>query len=111
MPFNKLDHTAVGKIKPRFKLQTPESKDKMLELIIAEAKADETVKVSNHTNQIKLMLPFDERHYWSPVMNLTCEWDEYDKKTYIRGVVGPNDKVWTMFMFFYIGVLMIGMFG
>jgi len=111
MPFNKLDHTAIGKVKPRFKLQTPESKDKMLELIIAEAKSDSTVKVSNHTNQVKLMLPIEERHYWSPVMNLTCEWDEYDKKTYIRGVIGPNDKVWTMFTFFYIGIIMIGMFG
>ena len=111
MPFNKLDHTAVGKIKPRFKLQTTENKDKILELIISEAKADLTVKVSNHTNQIKLMLPPTERHYWSPVINLTCEWDEYDKKTYIRGVIGPNDKVWTMFTFFYTGIIMIGMFG
>ena len=43
MPFNKLDHTAVGKIKPRFKLQTVESKDKMLELIISEVSKDETI--------------------------------------------------------------------
>jgi hypothetical protein len=111
MPFNKLDHTAVGKIKPRFKLQTQEGKNSMLDLILTHANADDSVKVSSHTNQIKLMLPFTERHYWSPVMNLTCEWDDYDKKTYIRGVIGPNDKVWTMFTFFYIGIIMIGMFG
>lgn len=111
MPFNKLDHTAVGKIKPRFKLQTPEDKEVMLGLIIDQAKLDESIKVSTHTNQIKIKMPIAEQHYWSPVLNLTCEWDEYDKKTFIRGVIGPNDKVWTMFTFFYVGVIMIGMFG
>ena len=111
MPFNKLDETAIGKIKPRFKLETTESKEDMMKLILAEAELDKSVRSSSVLQNIRLKLPTEEQHYWSPVMNLSFDWDEYDKKLYIRGVVGPNDKVWTMFMFFYIGVSMVGLFG
>lgn len=40
MLFNKLDHAAVGKIKPRFKLQTQEDENYMLELILTHANAN-----------------------------------------------------------------------
>ncbi|MGV6861867.1 MAG: hypothetical protein ACWA41_08840 [Putridiphycobacter sp.] len=111
MPFNKLDHTAIGKIKPRFRLETPELKEDVMNLIINEAKQDQSVVMSSFTRFIKLSCPTAELHYWSPVMNISFEWDEYDKKTYMRGVIGPNEKVWTMLMFFYIGLIVIGMFG
>jgi len=111
MPFNKLDHTAIGKIKPRFKLETPEAKEKVMNLIIDEAKTDDSVVLSTFTRFIKLCCPKAHQHYWSPVLNITFDWDEYDKKTYLRGVIGPNEKVWTMFMFFYIGLIVIGLFG
>jgi len=111
MPFNKLDDTAIGKIKPRFKLESPESKEDMMALILAEAEKDESVRSSSVRHNIRLKLPIKEQHYWSPVMNLSFEWDEYDNKLYIRGVIGPNDRVWTMFMFFYIGTIMVGLFG
>lgn len=111
MPFNKLDETSLGKIKPRFKLETPESKEDIMALILVESEKDDTVKSSTHTHHIKIKLPSKDQHYWSPVMNLSFDWDEYDNKLYIRGVIGPNDKVWTMFMFFYIGTIMAGLFG
>jgi len=111
MPFNKLDDTAIGKIKPRFKLESPESKQDMMALILAEAKKDDTVRSSSHTHHIGIQCPAEHQHYWSPVMNLSFDWDDFDNKLYIRGVIGPNDKVWTMFMFFYIGIIMIGLFG
>ncbi len=39
-------------------------------------------------------------HYWSP--ELEIRFDEVENgKTQIRGLVGPNTKVWTMFVFFY----------
>ncbi len=111
MPFNKLDDTAIGKIRPRFKLETPLSKEEAMDLINKKAQEDESISSSSFTRFIKLRSPVEERHYWSPVMNLTFEWDEYDNKTLIRGVIGPNEKVWSMFMFFYIGIIAIGMFG
>jgi len=111
MPFNKLDDTAIGKIKPRFKLETTESKTDMMALILAEGKKDDTIKIHFVLDSIKIQCPLADEHYWSPVMNLSFDWDDYDKKLYIRGIIGPNDKVWTMFMFFYIGVIMVGLFG
>ena len=39
-------------------------------------------------------------HYWSP--ELEIRFDEVENgKTQIRGLAGPNTKVWTMFVFFY----------
>jgi hypothetical protein len=111
MPFNKLDDTAIGKIKPRFKLETSESKEDMMKLILAEAEKDVSIRSSAVLQNIRIKLPTQHQHYWSPVMNLSFDWDGYDNKLQIRGVIGPNDKVWTMFMFFYIGTIMIGLFG
>jgi hypothetical protein len=111
MPFNKLDHTAIGKIKPRFKLETPESKEMVMRIIINNAKKDPTIVLSTYTHFIKLRYPKTDQHYWSPVLQLSFDWDDYDHKTYIRGVIGPNEKVWTMLMFFYSGLLIIALFG
>lgn len=111
MPFNKLDDTAIGKIKPRFKLESPESQEDLMALILSEAEKDDTLRFSSFLNQIKLKLPAKDQHYWSPVLSLSFDWDKYDNKLFVRGVIGPNDKVWTMFMFFYIGIIMIGLFG
>lgn len=57
----------------------------------------------------------DKEKYWAPQLQIRTEWDEWDKKTYIRGLFGPRPAIWTFFMFLYatgIGVIFIlGGFG
>ena len=51
----------------------------------------------------------DEQHYWSPQLSL--EILEEGQGTLIKGLYGPHPKVWTMFMFLYTGLGLIGLFG
>ncbi|PIE87534.1 MAG: hypothetical protein CSA01_00385 [Bacteroidetes bacterium] len=80
MIFNKLDNTIKGKIRPRFKLQTPETKEE------------------------------EEQHYWSPVLNLSCDDEEEPDKTIIRGQIGPSENVWVLFVFGYSAIAVFGFF-
>lgn len=54
---------------------------------------------------IILRLPPEDRHFWSPCLELSLE--EQGDHTMIRGLYGPNPQVWTMFILAYgaIGVL------
>ncbi len=39
-----MDDTAIGKIKPRFKLESLESKEDLMALILAEAEKDDSLR-------------------------------------------------------------------
>lgn len=109
MPFNKLDDTPAGKIRPRFRLKTSLSQEEIMNLIHEHGEADETVINSKYGRFIKLTIPKAERHYWTPVLSLS--FDQEKDGTLIRGLIGPNDKVWTMFSFFYIATGTLGTIG
>jgi hypothetical protein len=109
MPFNKLDDTAAGKIRPRFRLKTSLDKDEIMDIIHGHGEEDETVVNSKYDRFIKLTIPKKDRHYWTPVLSLS--FDQEKDGTLIRGLIGPNDKVWTKFMFFYIATGTLGTIG
>ncbi len=111
MIFNKLDNTIKGKIRPRFKLQTPETKEKFIQLVQAEAKKNNTVKLLVRQHKyLRLSIPEKEQHYWSPVLNLSCDDEEEPDKTIIRGHIGPSDNVWILFVFGYSAIAILGLF-
>ena len=64
-------------------------------------------------NTAHLKIPEDERRFWSPEFRLTV-YKMVEKGSLIRGVIGPNSKIWSLFMFLYaadfvllfIGVIM-----
>jgi hypothetical protein len=56
-----------------------------------------------------LKIPEKDQHYWSPEFHITVE--ETETGSLVRGVIGPKPKVWTMFMFFYSGVIVLLAFG
>lgn len=109
MPFNKLDDTAAGKIRPRFRLKTSLLQEEIMELIHQHGEMDASVINSKYDRFIKLTIPKKDRHYWTPVLNLSFEQEE--DGTLIRGLIGPNDKVWTKFMFFYGATGTLGTIG
>ncbi|CAG5077232.1 hypothetical protein [Parvicella tangerina] len=109
MPFNKLDDTPAGKIRPRFRLKTSLSKEEIMMIIHQHGEADETVVNSKYDRFIKLTIPKKDRHYWTPVLSLS--FDQEEDGTLIRGLIGPNDKVWTMFNFFYFATGVLGTIG
>lgn len=111
MVFNKLDDSAVGKIRPRFKLESPESMESIMVLILeAAAKDDSIVSLKQQNRFIKLTIPESEQHYWSPVLNLTCSKNEIPDKTIIRGHIGPSENVWGLFVLTYSAIAILGFF-
>ncbi|PIE50546.1 MAG: hypothetical protein CSA38_02815 [Flavobacteriales bacterium] len=112
MIFNKLDNTAKGKIRPRFKLQTPETKETFIRLVQAEAEKNPAVKLSvNRHKYLRLSIPEEEQHYWSPVLNISCDDEEEPHKTIIRGHIGPSENVWSLFVLVYSAIAIVGFFG
>jgi hypothetical protein len=109
MPFNKLDESAAGKIRPRFKLKTPLEKEALMELIYEQAKNDKTISVQRQPRVIRLCIPKQARHTWSPVLNLS--FDQEKDHSIIRGLIGPSETVWQVIMLFYIAFSVLGFFG
>ena len=60
-------------------------------------------------NRIHFKFPPESRHYWSPQLNL--EVIEEGGNTLLRGLFGPDPKVWSMFLFIYSGIGFIGIIG
>ena len=58
-------------------------------------------------NQITLKIKPDERHFWSPQLNISLE--EKEDGTLIRGLYGPNPSIWAMFFFAYsaLGIIIL----
>ncbi len=56
---------------------------------------------------ICLRIPEQDRHFWSPRLNLEFEGTQ-DGKTRIEGIYGPNANVWGLFLY---GYLLTGTFG
>jgi hypothetical protein len=109
MPFNKLDETTAGKIRPRFKLESPVEKSELMAIIVASIKSDRSLIYNTYDRFIKISIPPQEQHYWTPVLSLSFEQEK--DRTLIRGIIGPKETIWTMFMFFYIAVAVSGFFG
>lgn len=60
-----------------------------------------------HTNQITLKILPEERHFWSPQLNITLE--EQEGGTLVRGLYGPNPSIWAMFFLAYsaLGIIIL----
>lgn len=111
MIFNKLDDSAIGKIRPRFKLESPESMSNIMNIILEAAAKDETIVTrKQHNKYIKITIPDSEKHYWSPVLNLSCDNKEIKDKTIIRGHIGPSEDVWGIFILTYAAIAILGFF-
>jgi len=111
MVFNKLDDSAIGKIRPRFKLESPESMETIMSIILDAAQKDESIITLQQQNRfIKISIPENEKHYWSPVLNLTCDNKEIADKTVIRGHIGPSENVWGLFVLTYSAIAILGFF-
>ena len=75
------------------------------------SKSKEHIKGRIVDNHIILDIPEKDVHYWSPQLNFRIEAHE-EKENYsiARGLIGPRPAVWTLFMFIYFSVGLIGFF-
>jgi hypothetical protein len=75
---------------------------------------DFLMKVRN--NHIQFTFSAEKRRYWSPHLSIELEEKEGNEKnaTHIRGLFGPDQTLWTMFVFLHFVVagifIVFGMF-
>lgn len=94
-----LDNTIV--LRPRFQKDVSMSMNEIIEhatKIKEEVKNDYRVKISDH--HIFLFITLAKRKYYSPHLHLELEENE-DKTTHVKGLFGPDQTVWTFFMFLH----------
>ena len=101
---------ANTRLRPRCRIVTPLSPSEVLDRISKKLKTGtaglEGQVVQEHAF---IRIPADRQHYWSPELHVWAR--EQDGETIVYGVMGPKPKIWTMFMFFYTGVITSAFFG
>ena len=58
---------------------------------------------------LTLRIPEDQQHFWSPQLTLSLD-PEDDGGTRISGIYGPRTNVWSMFLYGYLIVGVLGTF-
>ncbi|KAA3652393.1 MAG: hypothetical protein DWP98_01320 [Bacteroidetes bacterium] len=99
-------------IRPRFKFTVP------YETIALVAHLKKKFKSKDHKfptsvvgNYFTLDVPQHIAHFWSPRVSFEIEVNEEDpSKSTVRGLIGPKPNVWTMFVFIYFAIGILGVF-
>lgn len=111
MPFNRLNHSILGEIRPRFALKVGCEPEVAMEQLEKSLMKDRTV-VGDRSNTIMfLRTPSWERHYWSPDMTVRIEIEEFTDYTTVSCLVGPRQAVWALFAFIYAAIGLVTVFG
>lgn len=89
--------------RPRFKFRTPLTIDSIKQKLLSESEttASQGLILRKAKDHLVLDIANEDRHFWSPHMDISLEMDEYSDLTLVRCLIGPSPTVWTMFMFFY----------
>lgn len=104
--------TSITHIRPRFKLVIPHQQQAVMDrLDLLLKNASDNIKGKILDNHVILDINDEAAHYWSPQMNFRVEQDEEnDNHSVVSGLVGPRPEVWTLFMFIYFSVGILGFF-
>lgn len=111
MPFNRLNHSILGEIRPRFALKTNSDPEIAIHHVEDSIYKDRTVSGERSDQLIFLKTPSWEQHYWSPEMTVRIEIEEYTDFTTVSCLVGPRQSVWALWAFIYSSVLLVTVFG
>ena len=96
-------------IRPKCKLNSEMEPNIIIKEIESLLNESDMVKGKIIDNQIYLSLPEEEQHYWSPELRITFTKSENGSS--IKGIAGPNGKVWATFIVFYGLAVMLFIFG
>ena len=87
-------------LRPRFEVESKKSVEQILEKakqLKTELKADYQIKIIDE--HLYFYFSKEKRKYYSPFLHLELEADE--GKTIIKGLFGPEQLLWTLFMFLH----------
>lgn len=96
-------------LRPRFKKTLFLNKTEALHAFKSATLKQHPFIVNCVDNHVFIKIEKSQRHLWTPHLHL--EFLEIDSnRCYLKGLFGPNPRLWTMFMFlhFIIGMLFLG---
>lgn len=96
-------------VRPRFEQTVDLSPDSVREKTVERISTCETrCTVKTFPGFVRLRIPQEERHFWSPRLTLSL-YETEDGKTRICGMYGPNGNVWGLFLYAYLFVGFLGL--
>lgn len=87
-------------LRPRFEVESKNSVEKILErakTLKSELKSDYQIKIIDE--HLYFYFSKEKRKYYSPFLHLELEANE--DKTTVKGLFGPEQLLWTLFMFLH----------
>lgn len=91
-----------GTFRPRFRFLTPMPAEEVIDRVKNYGKNRVARPVIRQVHgHIVLSIPEEDRHFWSPQMDVSAEHEPDHDQTLVRCLIGPMPTVWTMFMFVY----------
>lgn len=90
-------------LKPRFKIKVGEDKEIVMDRFrdnLEDTNCNYRSKIVD--NHIVIDVPKEEEHFWSPQLHVEVE--NENEHTIVKGVLGPQPKIWTFFMFLHFAV-------
>lgn len=110
MPFNRLSHSVLGEIRPRFALKISASPSKALECLREGFTQDPSVGGVFAKQHLFLKIPEAKQHYWSPELSVRIEVEEFTDYTTVSCLIGPKQSVWALWAFIYTAILLVTLF-
>jgi hypothetical protein len=98
------------RLRPRFSHFTDRDFEDIRKMVEDEIKTKgASCKLDIRNGHISVKMPENERHFWSPQLDLMIEKEEGEEKTLIRGHYGPNPNTWALFTYGYVilGILFV----
>ena len=111
MPFNRLNHSILGAIRPRFTLRINQEPEIAIQHLLKALKTEKTVTGARFKQTIFLKIPSWLQHYWSPEMTVRIEKSQFTEDIFVNCLIGPRQSVWAMFALIYAAILLATSFG
>jgi len=111
MPFNRLNHSVLGEIRPRFALKIDTDPETAMDHVENSIQKDKTITGDRSKQLLFVKTPSWDQHYWSPEMTVRIEVEEYTDFTTVSCLVGPRQNVWALWAFIYSSILLVTVFG
>lgn len=98
------------KLRPSFRQVLDFGSEQARERIVEQVLLNQSkCEVKSFPSFICIRIPMEDRHFWSPRLNISLEEDE-SGHTHVRGTFGPNANVWTLYLYGYLLTGSVGIF-
>lgn len=87
--------------RPRFKFVLDLDSQQIAERFSEYVSQNDNVSLTTSQNHFILSHRKQQRHYWSPFLDVSVEREDEKGPSLVRCLIGPAPNIWTMFMFVY----------